>query len=77
MGQNTTLEQLNQHGPEVAMNLKKMLLATVFAFALAAALPLRAQTGCDDSPEDPTVFLALVGGAGAIATTLFRPRRNK
>jgi XrtJ-associated TM-motif-TM protein len=59
------------------MNLKKTLFALGFALMLAAAQPLRAQTGCDDSPEDPTVFLALVGGAGAIATTLFRLRRNK
>jgi len=59
------------------MNLRKMLLTAALALTLAAAIPLRAQTGCDDSPEDPTVFLALVGGASAIATTLFRLRRNK
>lgn len=33
--------------------------------ALVAA-PLVAQTGCTDSPENPTVVLALVGGAGAL-----------
>jgi XrtJ-associated TM-motif-TM protein len=33
---------------------------------LLVALPLRAQTGCTDSPENPTVVLALVGGAGAL-----------
>jgi len=59
------------------MNLQKAALATLFALTLAAALPLRAQTGCDDSPEDPTIFLALVGGAGAIATSLVRLRRGK
>jgi XrtJ-associated TM-motif-TM protein len=37
---------------------------------LAVALPLRAQTGCDDSPEDPTVILALVGGAGDLVAGL-------
>jgi len=44
---------------------------------LVMALPLRAQTGCDDSPEDPTVVLAMVGGAGAIATSLWKLRGLK
>lgn len=57
--------------------MKKTLFTAAFALMLLPVLPLRAQTGCDDSPEDPTVFLALVGGAGAIATTLFRLRRSK
>jgi XrtJ-associated TM-motif-TM protein len=56
--------------------MKRILLAAMFALTLAIALPLRAQTGCDDSPEDPTVLLALVGGAGALAVTL-RARRAK
>jgi XrtJ-associated TM-motif-TM protein len=50
------------------MSLNKTLFALGFALIFAIALPLRAQTGCDDSPEDPTVVLALVGGAGALAT---------
>ena len=57
------------------MNLKKAALATVFALAFSAALPLHAQTGCIDSPEDPTVILALVGGAGALAAGIWRSRR--
>ena len=36
------------------------------AFMLLVVAPLRAQTGCTDSPENPTVVLALVGGAGAL-----------
>ena len=40
------------------------------ALMLAVALPLRAQTGCGDSPENPTVVLALVGGAGALFSSL-------
>jgi XrtJ-associated TM-motif-TM protein len=36
----------------------------------AAVLPLRAQGGCVDSPEDPTIVLALVGGIGAVAMSL-------
>lgn len=56
------------------MNLKKTALAFAFTLMLAAALPLRAQTGCDDSPEDPTIVLALVGGAGGLAAGLLRSR---
>jgi len=62
---------------EGAMNLKKTLLALALAQLLILALPLRAQTGCDDSPEDPTIVLALVGGAGALAANLTIFRRRK
>jgi XrtJ-associated TM-motif-TM protein len=41
------------------------------------ALPLRAQTGCDDSPEDPTVVLALVGSAGAFAASMWRIHKKQ
>jgi XrtJ-associated TM-motif-TM protein len=58
------------------MNLKKTILAFAFTLMLAMALPLRAQTGCDDSPEDPTVVLALVGGAGALVASLWKARRR-
>ena len=52
--------------------------ALLLALTLAAvALPLRAQTGCDDSPEDPTIVLALVGGAGALAASLRAARKRK
>jgi len=56
---------------------KNAALAFALALLLAVALPLRAQTGCADSPEDPTVMLALVGGAGAIAAGLRRSRSRK
>jgi XrtJ-associated TM-motif-TM protein len=58
------------------MILKKILVAFGLALVITMALPLRAQTGCDDSPEAPTVFLALLGGAGAIATSLGLFRRR-
>jgi XrtJ-associated TM-motif-TM protein len=58
------------------MNFKRMLLSMGFALLLASALPLRAQSGCVDSPEDPTIFLALVGGAGALIAGL-RSRNRK
>jgi XrtJ-associated TM-motif-TM protein len=42
-----------------------------------AAMPLHAQTGCTDSPEDSTVVLALVGSAGVLLSSLrARARRN-
>jgi XrtJ-associated TM-motif-TM protein len=40
------------------------------ALFMLIALPLRAQTGCQDSPENPTIVLALVGGAGAAFSSL-------
>jgi len=43
----------------------------------AVVLPLRAQTGCEDSPEDPTIVLALVGGAGASVASLRASRSRK
>ena len=42
----------------------------------ALVLPLHAQTGCDDSPEDPTIVLALVAAAGAFAAS-FRATRSR
>ena len=52
--------------------------ALLLAFVLAAiAAPLRAQTGCDQSPEDPTLVLALLGGAGALVASLRAARRPK
>jgi XrtJ-associated TM-motif-TM protein len=46
---------------------------------LSVALPLHAQNGCVNSPENPTVVLALVGSAGALfsaARARLRARRN-
>jgi XrtJ-associated TM-motif-TM protein len=55
--------------------LKKMLLVFCWsAMLILIALPLRAQNGCVDSPEDPTVVLALVSGAGVLAARLWRWR---
>lgn len=46
---------------------------------LLVAAPLHAQSGCADSPENPTVVLALVGSAGALFSTIrarVRARRD-
>ena len=59
------------------MRLRKILFAGGLAALVAMALPLRAQTGCDDSPEDPTIVLALVGSAGMIGAKHWKARRRK
>ncbi len=57
--------------------MRKILFAVGLAALVAMALPLRAQTGCDDSPEDPSIVLALIGSAGFVGTRLWRTRRRK
>ena len=50
--------------------MNKAVLAFLVCGALASiSVPLHAQTGCTDSPENPTVVLALVGSAGAFFST--------
>ena len=49
------------------------------ALVLLVEAPLYGQSGCTDSPENPTVVLALVGGAGALFSGVrarLRARRN-
>jgi len=41
------------------------LLLTAIAMMLAVTVSANAQGGCVNSPENPTVVLALVGSAGA------------
>jgi len=48
---------------------KPTLMFLGFALLLCSALPLHAQVGCTDSPENPTAILALVGSAGAFLAT--------
>jgi XrtJ-associated TM-motif-TM protein len=51
------------------MNKKlKVLLWSVAV--LLIAVPLHAQSGCTDSPENPTAVLAVVGSAGALFSTI-------
>ncbi len=50
------------------------------AVLVLVAVPLHAQSGCTDSPENPTVVLALVGGAGAMFSavrTRLKARRGR
>jgi XrtJ-associated TM-motif-TM protein len=44
---------------------KSTLTFLGLALLLTIALPLHAQNGCTDSPENPTAVLAVVGSAGA------------
>jgi XrtJ-associated TM-motif-TM protein len=59
------------------MNFRKLMFALGLTVAVGMALPLRAQTGCDDSPEDPTVVLAMVGSAGAFAASMWRIHKKQ
>jgi len=60
--------------------MKNKFRALIIAIAVLAIPALvRAQTGCEDSPEDPTLVLGLIASAGALvmaARTRFRARRN-
>ncbi len=48
-----------------------LLRAALMAIAVLAIPTLaHAQTGCTDSPENPTVVLALVGTAGALFSSV-------
>ena len=60
------------------MNNKFRALIVAIAVMSIPAL-VRAQTGCEDSPEDPTLVLALVASAGALFTAArahFKARRS-
>lgn len=59
---------------------KTWFLLIGIALLSCIAHPVYAQvTGCDDSPENPTVILAVVGSAGALFTSVrarIKARRN-
>jgi XrtJ-associated TM-motif-TM protein len=58
---------------------KSLLLCTGFAVLFLVSVPVYAQGGCINSPENPTVVLALVGSAGAFlasARARFKARRK-
>jgi XrtJ-associated TM-motif-TM protein len=59
--------------------MKKAILSVALAVSLMAALPARAQSGCENSPENPTLVLAgLAGGVFAASSlrTRLRARRT-
>jgi XrtJ-associated TM-motif-TM protein len=58
---------------------KTCLVLAGIAFLSSVALPLYAQGGCVNSPENPTAILAVVGSAGAFfvsVRTRIKARRN-
>jgi len=59
---------------------KSTLVLIGSALLFAVALPLHAQNGCVNSPENPTAILAVVGSAGAFfvsARARIKTRRSK
>jgi XrtJ-associated TM-motif-TM protein len=57
-----------------------MIRRSAILFALffgAALMHLHAQSGCVDSPESPTLVLALIGSIGLVAGTLRSARGNR
>jgi XrtJ-associated TM-motif-TM protein len=49
---------------------KSMFTLAGLALLFSVALPLHAQDGCVNSPENPTAILAVVGSAGALFTSV-------
>jgi XrtJ-associated TM-motif-TM protein len=59
---------------------KTCLLLAGIALLSSVALPLYAQGGCVESPENPTAILAVVGSVGAFfvsARARIKARRNQ
>ena len=58
--------------------MKKAILSLALALPLILALPAHAQSGCDDSPENPTLVLAgLAGGVFAVSSVRTRLRARR
>jgi len=58
--------------------MKKAILSLALALPLILALPARAQSGCEDSPENPTLVLAgLAGGVFAVSSIRTRVRARR
>lgn len=55
---------------------RTFIAAAIVLMSIGFAHPLLAQSGCVNSPEDPTVVLALVAGAAAIAVRLRAGRQH-
>lgn len=54
------------------MRRKNILLAVGMVLLAASPLCLHAQSGCTDSPEDPTAVLALLGSAAVFGEYIRR-----
>lgn len=56
--------------------MKKLILFGT-ALLVFATVPLHAQSGCVNSPENPTALLALAGSAGAVLASARNRFRRK
>jgi len=61
----------------VTMNKQVLRMGTFFSLALIAGNVLAQETGCVDSPENPTVVLGLLGGAVASANWLRKQLKSR
>jgi XrtJ-associated TM-motif-TM protein len=50
----------------------KKRIALFIALLVFLPVAAHAQSGCGDSPENPTYLLALLGGTSAVVTALYR-----
>ncbi len=57
--------------------MKRMQMGLLAAMVLALAVPAFAQSGCVNSPENPTALLAVVGTAGGFFSYLRVRRRSR
>lgn len=57
--------------------MNKLRLLAAFILVMAVATPLNAQSGCVNSPENPTALLAVFGSAGAFIAAAHNPLRRK
>ncbi len=58
------------------MKKRFFMITALAAFSLITVARLHAQSGCEDSPENPTAILALVGSAGIFAQHLHRRHKK-
>ena len=56
------------------MKMKNLVSAAVLLSVLLVPALARAQSGCVDSPENPTALLAIVGGLSGVFTMMRRKR---
>jgi XrtJ-associated TM-motif-TM protein len=57
--------------------MKRLSLYLTAAVLLLVCAPVYAQSGCVDSPENPTAILAVVGSAGAFLVSVRSRFRRK
>jgi XrtJ-associated TM-motif-TM protein len=78
LGENTLIFRASSAYPETLTVNKYRVICMCSVLLLACAKPLLAQTGCVDSPENPTVLLGVAGAAGAFFSTVrYRARARR